>query len=86
MQQLSGENKSLRMGRGIALPQTVRMTNCCIATTLASDREENLVIGTDYGHAIPKRTQRISRFKAMENLNPQVKRKILSDNPRFCGI
>jgi len=24
----------------------------------------------------------ISRFKAMEGLNPQVKRKILSDNPR----
>jgi hypothetical protein len=29
----------------------------------------------------------ISRFKAMEGLNPQVKRKILSDNPRrFYGI
>jgi hypothetical protein len=29
----------------------------------------------------------ISRFKAMESLNPQVKRKILSDNPRrFYGI
>jgi hypothetical protein len=29
----------------------------------------------------------ISRFKAMEGLNPQVKLKILSDNPRrFYGI
>jgi hypothetical protein len=45
--------------------------------------EENLVIGTDYGHGgTSSEVNAISRFKAMEGLNPQVKRKILSDNPR----
>jgi predicted TIM-barrel fold metal-dependent hydrolase len=50
--------------------------------------EENLVIGTDYGHGdTSSELNAISRFKAMEGLNPQVKRKILSDNPRrFYGI
>ena len=50
--------------------------------------EENLVIGTDYGHGdTSSELNAISRFKAMEGLDPQVKRKILSDNPRrFYGI
>ncbi|HEY2990841.1 MAG TPA: amidohydrolase family protein, partial [Candidatus Binatia bacterium] len=50
--------------------------------------EENLVIGTDYGHGdTSSELNAISRFKAMEGLTPQVKRKILSDNPRrFYGI
>ena len=50
--------------------------------------EENLVIGTDYGHGdTSSELNAISRFKAMEGLNPEVKRKILSDNPRrFYGI
>ena len=50
--------------------------------------EENLVIGTDYGHGdTSSELNAISRFKAMAGLNPQVKRKILSDNPRrFYGI
>jgi len=44
--------------------------------------------GIDYGHGdTSSELNAISRFKAMEGLNPQVKRKILSDNPRrFYGI
>ena len=50
--------------------------------------EENIVIGTDYGYGdTSSELKAISRFKAMEDLDPQVKRKILSDNPRrFYGI
>lgn len=50
--------------------------------------EENLVIGTDYGHGdTSSELNAIARFQAMENLGPEVKRKILSDNPRkFYGI
>ena len=50
--------------------------------------EENLVIGTDYGHDdTSSEVNAIARFKAMEGLSPQVKRIILSDNPRrFYGI
>jgi len=50
--------------------------------------EENLVIGTDYGHGdTSSELNAISRFKAMDGIDPQVKRKILSDNPRrFYGI
>jgi predicted TIM-barrel fold metal-dependent hydrolase len=50
--------------------------------------EENLVIGTDYGHGdTSSELNAISRFKAMEGPDPEVKRKILSDNPRrFYGI
>jgi len=50
--------------------------------------EENLVIGTDYGHGdTSSELNAISRFKAMDDLSAEVKRKILSDNPRrFYGI
>jgi predicted TIM-barrel fold metal-dependent hydrolase len=50
--------------------------------------EGNLVIGTDYGHGdTSSELNAISRFKSMEGLSPEVKRKILSDNPkRFYGI
>ena len=50
--------------------------------------EGNLVIGTDYGHGdTSSELNAISRFKAMGGLSPEVKRKILSDNPkRFYGI
>lgn len=50
--------------------------------------EENLVIGTDYGHGdTSSELNAIARFKAIEGLGDEVKRKILSDNPRrFYGI
>ena len=50
--------------------------------------EENLLIGTDYGHGdTSSELNAISRFRAMEDLGEDVKRKILSDNPRaFYGI
>jgi predicted TIM-barrel fold metal-dependent hydrolase len=50
--------------------------------------EENLVIGTDYGHGdTSSELNAISRFKALEGLADDIKQKILSDNPkRFYGI
>ena len=50
--------------------------------------EENLVIGTDYGHGdTSSELNAISRFKANECLNADIKRKILSDNPkRFYNL
>jgi predicted TIM-barrel fold metal-dependent hydrolase len=50
--------------------------------------ENNLVIGTDYGHGDTSgELNAISRLKAMKDLSADVKRKILSDNPkRFYGI
>jgi predicted TIM-barrel fold metal-dependent hydrolase len=50
--------------------------------------EDNLVIGTDYGHGdTSSELNAIARFKAMDHLTPAVKRKILYDNPkRFYGI
>jgi predicted TIM-barrel fold metal-dependent hydrolase len=50
--------------------------------------EDNLVIGTDYGHGdTSSELNAIARFKAMEQLSNEVKRKILFDNPkRFYGI
>lgn len=45
--------------------------------------EECLVIGTDYGHTdISSDVDAIRVFKARKDLAPEVKRKILSDNPR----
>jgi hypothetical protein len=45
--------------------------------------EDNLVIDTDYGHGDSAiKLNAISRFKEMEGLNPEVKRKTHSDNPR----
>ena len=50
--------------------------------------EENLVIGTDYGHGdTSSELNAIARFQAMGELSVAVKRKILCDNPkRFYGI
>jgi predicted TIM-barrel fold metal-dependent hydrolase len=50
--------------------------------------EENLVIGTDYGHGdTSSELNAIARFKAIDGLSEDVKRKILCDNPkRFYGI
>jgi predicted TIM-barrel fold metal-dependent hydrolase len=45
--------------------------------------EDNLVIGTDYGHGdTSSELNAISRFKAMAGVGADVKRKILSDNPK----
>lgn len=45
--------------------------------------KECLVIGTDYGHTdISSDVDAIKVFKARKDLAPEVKRKILSDNPR----
>ncbi|MGB7948671.1 MAG: amidohydrolase family protein [Candidatus Binatia bacterium] len=50
--------------------------------------EDNLVIGTDYGHGdTSSELNAISRFKALAGLGADVKRKILCDNPKtFYGI
>lgn len=45
--------------------------------------EDNLVIGTDYGHGdTSSELNAISTFKAMEGLSDVTKRKILWDNPK----
>jgi len=50
--------------------------------------EENLVIGTDYGHGdTSSELNAIARFRAIKGISENVKRKILSDNPkRFYNI
>jgi uncharacterized protein len=50
--------------------------------------EENLLIGTDYGHGdTSSELNAISRFRKMEGLSEATKRKILWDNPKaFYGI
>ena len=50
--------------------------------------EDNLLIGTDYGHGdTSSELNAIARFKALESINETSKRKILTDNPkRFYGI
>lgn len=50
--------------------------------------EDNLVIGTDYGHGdTSSELNAIARFKAMAGLSEDVKKKILCHNPRrFYGI
>jgi hypothetical protein len=50
--------------------------------------EDNLVIGTDYGHGdTSSELNAIARFRAMKNISEEAKRKILSDNPKiFYGI
>lgn len=50
--------------------------------------EDNLLIGTDYGHGdTSSELNAIARFKAIDDLGETVKRKILSDNPRrFYGL
>ncbi|HEY7217799.1 MAG TPA: amidohydrolase family protein [Candidatus Binatia bacterium] len=50
--------------------------------------ENNLLIGTDYGHGdTSSELNAIARFKAIDGLGETVKRKILSDNPRrFYGL
>lgn len=55
---------------------------------MAYTGEDNLVIGTDYGHNdTSSELNAIARFKALGNLSDPVKRKILADNPRrFYGI
>ena len=45
--------------------------------------EDNLVIGTDYGHTdISSDVDAIKIFRQRGDLTPQVKQKILSDNSR----
>jgi len=58
------------------------------AYIISHSGEENLVIGTDYGHGdTSSELNAIARFRALEGLSDTVKRKILSDNPRrFYGI
>lgn len=50
--------------------------------------EYNLIIGTDCGHGdTSSEINAIARFKATKDLSAEVKRKILSDNPkRLYGI
>jgi predicted TIM-barrel fold metal-dependent hydrolase len=92
-------NEAMRRSLGGAYPVSkdcLREKNIYVSTQTDDDfhyiisyaGEDNLVIGTDYGHGdTSSELNAISRFKAIEGLMPAVKRKILSDNPRrFYGI
>jgi len=75
-----------RFGREVATPVEARELSY-VKQRLAHTDE--LVIGTDYGHDdTSSELNAIARFKAMDHLTPEVKRKILFDNPkeRFNGI
>ena len=66
-------------------PAVVRRVNCneVLRRRLSYAGEGNLVIGTDYGHGdTSSELNAIARFKAMAELSPEVKRKILFDNPK----
>jgi predicted TIM-barrel fold metal-dependent hydrolase len=92
-------HEAMRRSLGSARPiskDCLRQYNIYVSTQTDDDfpyvisyaGEENLVIGTDYGHGdTSSELNAIARFKAMKDLSPEVKRKILSDNPRrFYGI
>jgi len=50
---------------------------------ISNASEDNLVNGTYYGHGdTASELNAIARVKAIKELIPEVKRKILSDNPR----
>jgi predicted TIM-barrel fold metal-dependent hydrolase len=87
-------HETLRRSSGTARPapkNPLREYNIYVSTQTDDDfpyvisyaGEENLVIGTDYGHGdTSSELNAISRFKAMEGISEEVKRKILSHNPK----
>jgi predicted TIM-barrel fold metal-dependent hydrolase len=92
-------HEAMRRSLGSARPiskDCLREYNIYISTQTDDDfryvisyaGEENLVIGTDYGHGdTSSELNAIARFQAMSDLSAEVKRKILCDNPkRFYGI
>lgn len=92
-------HEAIRRSLGSAQPiskECLREYNIYVSTQTDDDfpyiisyaGEENLVIGTDYGHGdTSSELNAIARFKAMDHLTAEVKRKILFDNPRrFYGI
>lgn len=92
-------HEAMRRSLGSALPITkecLREYNIYVSTQTDDDfpyiisyaGQDNLVIGTDYGHGdTSSELNAIARFKALDGLSAEVKRKILSDNPkRLYGI
>ena len=74
-----------RFGREVVTPVEAREVSDVKQRLAHMDELGN---GTDYGHGdISSELNAIARFKAMDHLTPEVKRKILFDNPkRFYGI
>ncbi|MSP38530.1 MAG: hypothetical protein EXR70_08575 [Deltaproteobacteria bacterium] len=92
-------HEAIRRSLGSARPiskDCLREYNIYVSTQTDDDfpyvisyaSEDNLVIGTDYGHGdTSSELNAIARFKAMADLSAETKRKILSDNPkRLYGI
>ena len=59
-----------------------------LAYVLSYAGEDNLLIGTDYGHAdTSSELLALQRFRERDDLDPRVIEKILDDNPRaFYGL
>ncbi len=87
------ETASRFRGRGSALAPNEILKHCKIYVTCQNDDdlpyilqyagEDNLVIGTDYGHTdTSSNVTAISQFIEETPLDPRIVRKILDDNPR----
>ena len=92
-------HEAMRRSFGSARPKSKScLKECNIYVSTQSDDdfpyvisyagEDNLVIGTDYGHGdTSSELNAIARFKANDRITAEVKRKILFDNPRrFYGL
>jgi len=87
-------HKAIRRSLGSARPisnDCLRENDIYVSTQTDDDfpyiisnaGEDSLVNGTDYGHGDTSGALNpIAQCKAMKDLTPEVKRKILSDNPR----
>jgi predicted TIM-barrel fold metal-dependent hydrolase len=87
-------HEAMRRSLGSAHPisrECLREYNIFVSTQTDDDfsyiisyaGEDNLVIGTDYGHGdTSSELNAIARFRSNNDLSAEVKRKILSDNPK----
>ncbi|MDE2801546.1 MAG: amidohydrolase family protein [Chloroflexota bacterium] len=86
------ESRNRYMGAGRRFPDNV-LKECNIYVTCQTDDDipyilscagdDNILIGTDYGHFDPSsEVDAISVFKGMDGISDESMRKILSDNPK----
>jgi predicted TIM-barrel fold metal-dependent hydrolase len=85
------QQRFLARGRGPAPDNVLKHFNVFVTTEISDDIEyivrhagdENLLLGTDYGHAdISSAMNAIEDFKRMDSLSDETKRRILYENPK----